>query len=25
LMELARLELAGRPGPGPQLTLPIGR
>jgi len=25
LMELARLELAGKPGPGPQLTLPIGR
>jgi len=23
LMELARLELAGKPGPGPQLTLPI--
>ena len=25
LMELARLELATKPGPGPQLTLPIGR
>jgi len=25
LMELARLELAGRPSSGPQLTLPIGR
>ncbi|HYA19976.1 MAG TPA: hypothetical protein VEG25_04955 [Burkholderiales bacterium] len=25
LMELARLELAGKPGPAPQLTLPIGR
>jgi len=25
LMELARLELAGKPGPGPQLTLPVGR
>jgi len=24
LMELARLELAGKTGPGPQLTLPIG-
>lgn len=25
LMELARLELSGKPGPGPQLTLPLGR
>lgn len=25
LMELARLELAGKTGPGPQLTLPVGR
>ena len=24
LMELARLELAGKTGPGPQLTLPVG-
>jgi hypothetical protein len=24
LMELARLELAGKAGPGPQLTLPVG-
>lgn len=24
LMELARLELSGKPGPGPQLTLPVG-
>ena len=24
LMELARLELAGKSGPGPQLTLPVG-
>jgi len=25
LMELNRLELTGKPGPGPQLTLPLGR
>ena len=25
LVELSRLELAGKTGPGPQLTLPIGR
>ena len=25
LMELVRLELSGKVGPGPQLTLPIGR
>ena len=24
LMELARLELTGKAGPGPQLTLPVG-
>lgn len=25
LVELSRLELTGKSGPGPQLTLPIGR
>jgi hypothetical protein len=24
LVELSRLELAGKPGPGPVLTLPVG-
>jgi hypothetical protein len=25
LVELSRLELTGKTGPGPQLTLPVGR